>query len=167
VAVAADAATTRRPVGARATCGHRSQAGFSKSARNLVVGPLMLVGGREYASPEVIARFGGQKYPALVLAGHRVTVELPRSVQTSTSLIYADDRDQRSSGARTVADGHRVVDFRACAPGRGDSFYDRREVTFWAGSVATTEPRCVTLRIWVDDERTPRRARLALGKRCA
>jgi hypothetical protein len=111
----------------------------------LRVGPLVLVGGREYASPEVIARFGGQKYQALVLVGHRVTVELPRSVQKSTSLIYADDRDQRSSGARTVADGHRVVDFRACAPGRGDSFYDRREVTFWAGSVATTEPRCVTL----------------------
>jgi hypothetical protein len=167
-AVAAVAAAPGRPEGSPATCGHQSSAGFSKSARNLVVGPLVLVGGREYASPEVLAQFGGQKYPAVVLAGHRVTVELPSAVRRSASLSYSDaDHSASSDGKLTVGDGHRVVTFRACAGDRGQSTYDRREATFWSGFVLTTVPRCLKLRIWVDDERTPRRARLPLGKRCA
>jgi hypothetical protein len=159
------AAAPRRPEGAPATCRHQSSAGFSKSARNLVVGPLVLVGGRAYSSPDVIARFGGQKYPAVVLAGHRVTVELPQGVRRS-SLLYADDHFELPDGERTVADGHRVVTFAACAGERGASAYDRREATFWSGFVLSTVPRCLTLRIWVDAERTPRRARIPLGKRC-
>jgi hypothetical protein len=78
------AAAPGRPEGAPATCRHQSSAGFHKSAGNLVVGPLVLAGGRAYASPEVVARFGGQKYPAVVLAGHRVTVEVPGTVRRST-----------------------------------------------------------------------------------
>ena len=167
VAGAALAAVPRRPEGAPATCRHASSAGFPKSARNLVVGPLVLVGARAYSSPEVIARFGGQKYPAVVLAGHRVTVELSRSVRRSTSLLYADDQWRLPDGERTVRDGHRVVEFRACTTERSRSSYDGREATFWSGFVLTTVPRCLRLRIWVDDERTPRRARIPLGKRCA
>jgi hypothetical protein len=156
----------RRPGGAPATCRHQSSAEFSKSARNLVVGPLVFVGAREYASPEVIASFGGQKYPAVVLAGHRVTVELSRTIRR-TSLLYADDHWRLPDGERTVRDGHRVIEFRACPRGRGGSRYDGRRATFWSGFVLTTVPRCLKLRIWVDDERTPRRARIPLGKRCA
>lgn len=161
------AALQQRPVGAPATCRHQSSAGFPKRARNLVVGPLVLVDGRKYSPPELIARFGGQKYPAVVLAGHRVTVELPRGVQRSTSLLYADDNWELPDGERTVTDGHRVVDFRACATGHGTSTYEEGEATFWSGFVLTTVPRCLRLRVWVDDERTPRRAYLPLGKRCA
>ena len=161
------AAGPQRQDGAPATCRHQSSAEFSKSARNLVVGPLVLVGGREYSPPQVISRFGGQKYPAVVLSGHRVMVELPRRVQRSTSLFYADDNWELPEGERTVADGHRVVDFRACATGHGTSSYQGREATFWSGFVLTTVPRCVRLRLWVDSERTPRRARISLGKRCA
>jgi hypothetical protein len=158
----------KRPEGAPATCRHQSSASFSKRARNLVVGPLVLVGAREYSPPAVIATFGGQKYPAVVLAGHRVTVELSPTVGRSTSLLYADDHWRLPDGRRRVGDGHRVVDFRACATGRGGgSSYDGRKATFWSGSVLTTVPRCLKLRIWVDDERTPRRARVPLGKRCA
>jgi hypothetical protein len=127
----------------------------------------VLVGAREYSSPELIARFGGQKYPAVVLAGHRVTVELPRSVRRSTSLLYANDHWQLPDGQRTVRDGHRVVEFRACTTDRARSSYDGRAATFWSGFVLTTVPRCLKLRIWIDDRRTPRRARIALGKRCA
>jgi hypothetical protein len=164
----AAAATPRPPEGAPATCRHQSSAGFPRSARDLVVGPLVLVGAHEYSSPEVIARFGGQKYPAVVLAGHRVTVELPRAVRRSTSLLYADDHLNLPDGERTVGDGHRVVEFRACPSGRGGgSSYDGRKATFWSGFVLTTAPRCLELRIWVDDERTPRRARIPLGRRCA
>jgi hypothetical protein len=166
VACGATAAAPARPVGAPATCRSQSSARFPKSAHNLVVGPLVLVGARDYSSPEVIAEFGGQKYPAVVLAGHRVTVELSRSVRRSTSLLYADDKWKLPDGKRTVRDGHRVVDFRACASDRARRSYDGRKATFWSGFVLTTVPRCLTLRIWVDDERTPRRARIPLGKRC-
>ena len=166
VACGATAAAPARPEGAPATCRHQSSAGFHKSARNLVVGPLVLVGAREYSSPAVIRRFGGQKYPAVVLAGHRVTVELSPSVRRSTSLLYADDNRNLPDGERTVRDGHRVVEFRACRSHRALSSYDGRKATFWSGFVLTTVPRCLTLRGWVDDERTPRHARIPLGKRC-
>jgi hypothetical protein len=161
------AAAPRPPEGAPATCRHQSSASFHKSASNLVVGPLVLVGARDYSSPEVIATFGGQKYPAVVLAGHRVRVELPRAVRRSTSLLYADDHWSLPDGERVVADGHRVVDFRACPTGRGGgSSYAGRKATFWSGFVLTTVPRCLDLRVWVDAERTPRRVRIPLGKRC-
>jgi hypothetical protein len=166
LAGAAMAAAPRRPEGAPATCRHQSSARFSNSAANLVVGPLVLVGAREHSSAEAIATFGGQKYPAVVLAGHRVTVELSPTVRRSTSLLYADDHGRLPDGRRTVGDGHGVVDFRACATGRGDSAYDGHTATFWSGFVLTTAPRCLKLRVWVDDERTPRRAQIPLGKRC-
>jgi hypothetical protein len=160
------AATSPRPDGAPATCGHQSSAGFSKSARDVVVGPLVLIGARAYSPPTVIRTFGGQKYPAVLLAGHRVTVELSRAVRRSTSLLYADDHWNMPDGKRTVADGHRVVEFRACSRHRAGSSYDGRKATFWSGFVLTTVPRCLKLRVWIDDERTPRRAHLPLGKRC-
>src|SRR4051812_4469874 len=90
VAAAAPAAAPQRPQGAPATCRHQASAGFKKSAHDRVVGPLVLVGARDYSTAETIATFGGQKYPAVVLAGHRVTIELPRAVRR-TSLLYADD----------------------------------------------------------------------------
>jgi hypothetical protein len=65
-----------------------------------------------------------------------------------------------------VTDGHRVVAFRACGPGQAGSTYDGRKATFWSGFVLTSVPRCLTLRVWVDDERTPRRVRIPLGERC-
>jgi hypothetical protein len=153
------------PRGAPATCGHQSSASFAKARGNLVVGPLVLVGARQYTSPETVARVGGQKHPAVVLSGHRVTIELPRTA-TATSLLYADDHRDDADGERTVAAGHRVVTFRSCAARDADRTYDGRRATFWSGFILTTEPRCLTLRIWVDDERTPRRARLPLGQRC-
>jgi hypothetical protein len=156
-----------RPEGAPATCRHQSSASFRDSTRDLVVGPLVLVGARDYSSPAVIAQFGGQKYPAVVLAGHRVTVELSRGVKSSTSLGYADDHRKRPDGSRKVRDGHRVVAFRACSSDRSGSSYDGRDATFWSGFVLTTVPRCLELRVWVDDQRAPRHARIPLGKRCS
>ncbi len=166
VACCATAAAPAQPEGAPATCRTQSSARFFKSAHNLVVGPLVVVGGRDYSSPEVIAEFGGQKYPAVVLAGHRVTVELSRGVRRSTSLLYADDKWKLPDRDPAVRDGHRVVGLRACTSDQARSRYDGRKATFWSGSVLTTVPRCLSLRIWVDDGRTPRRARIALGKRC-
>jgi hypothetical protein len=82
-------------------------------------------------------------------------------------LLYADDHRRRPDGQRTVGDGHRVVEFRSCPRNRAGSSYDGRKATFWSGFVLTAVPRCLKLRVWVDDERTPRPARIPLGKRCA
>jgi hypothetical protein len=164
-AATASAATPQRPQGAPATCRHQSSFDFKKSGRDLRVGPLVLVNGREYSTPQTIATFGGQKYPAIVLAGRRVTIELPRAVRR-TSLLYADDHWSQGDGERTVGDGHRVVAFRSCPSSRAGSSYDGRDATFWSGFVLTTVPRCLKLRVWVDDERRPRSARLPLGGRC-
>ena len=103
------------------------------------------------------------KYPAVVLARHRVAVELSGTTGRSASLLYADDHWRRP---RTVRAGHRVVDFQACGTGRAASSYDGRPATFWSGFVLTTRPRCLTLRVWVDDEPGPRRAHIGLGERC-
>jgi hypothetical protein len=167
LAGASVATAATRPEGAPATCGNQSAAAFAKRAENLVVGPLMLAGARRYTSPEAVARLKGNKFPLVVLAGHRVTVEVPRSVRRSTSLLYADDKWERSGdGERRVEQGHRVVAFRACSSDRADSTLDGRPATFWSGFVVTTVPRCLTLRVWVDAATTPRRARIPLGKRC-
>ena len=149
------------PAGAPATCGHQSTASFPASSRDLVVGPLALVGGRTSTSAETVARFGGQKYPAVVRAGHRVVVQV-RSA--TTALTYADR--VHAAGGRTVADGVRVVDFRSCPSGRATSRYARRPATFWSGFILASAPRCVRLRVWVDGARTPRTARVSLGAAC-
>jgi len=160
--VAVASAASKRPEGAPATCRHQSSAGFDKSSRDLVVGPFILVGGRKYSPPDVIARFGGQKYPALVRAGHRVVVEIVRAESPTTSLFYADAKGD----GREVSDGHRVVDFRSCSEDRAGSAYGAHQATFWSGFILASKPRCVHLRVWVDRERTPRRARVPLGRRC-
>ena len=169
VAGAAMAATSPRPrpEGAAATCRHQSSAAFPKSTRDLVVGPLVLIGARAYSPPNVISTFGGQKYPAVLLAGHRVTIELSRSARRSTSVLYADEHRKTPDGQRTVGDGHRVVEFTACPRHRSGSSYDGRKATFWSGLVLTAVPSCLKMRVWIDDERSPRRAHLPLGKRCA
>jgi hypothetical protein len=168
VAGTAAAAAPRRPEGAPATCRHQSSASFRESPHDLVVGPLVLVGARDDSSPAAIAQFGGMKYPALVLAGHRVTVEVSRSANRSTSLLYADDHWRLPDGSRKVRDGHRVVEFRACSRARSHSSYGGRKATFWSGFVLSTMPRCLALRIWVDRQPAPtRRVRVPLGKGCS
>jgi hypothetical protein len=39
-------------------------------------------------------------------------------------------------------------------------------ITFWSGFVMTSVPRCLALAVHVDGEPAPRRARIALGRRC-
>jgi hypothetical protein len=153
VAVAASAAG---PSGAPATCRHQSSAGFPPRGTDLVVGPLVLVGGRVSTSEKTRATFGGQKYPALVRASHRVVVEVERADAGVASLQYADDDRP-----------HRVVAMTACTKARSGSTYGRRDVTFWSGFVRARASRCVHLRVWVDDEPAARRAQIALGRRCA
>src|SRR3954447_24031045 len=68
---------------AREDCSTRSEANFAgafTSRRNLVVGPLVLVGGA-YTDAATVRKFGGNKFPLLVRAGHVVTLQLASSAR--------------------------------------------------------------------------------------
>jgi hypothetical protein len=159
IAPAASASSAPPPTGVVETCAHQSGASFPHaytSRNNLVAGPLAIMGGRIFTDPQTVRRFEGNKFPLLVAAGHRVTIELTPGTRRFASLAYG-------SHSRT---GHRVMTFRACNPDEAASDADGKPVTFWSGFVQATRPGCVRLRIWVDRERTPRRAHIELGARC-
>jgi hypothetical protein len=170
-ATAALAATpAARPRGEPATCGHQSGASFPKAFTrrgNLVVGPLVFAGGATYTSAATVREFGGNKFPLLVRAGHRVTVEITRATGPAVRLGYSNRMRRLPDGERHVNDGDRVVRFIACDADRSASDADGQPVTFWSGFLLASAPRCVRLRIWVDDEPRPRNARIELGRRCA
>jgi hypothetical protein len=147
------------PTGVIETCAHQSGASFPHaftSRNNLVAGPLAMIGGRTFTDPQTVRRFEGNKFPLLVAAGHRVTIALTPGSHHFASLAY---------GSHSRA-GHRVMTFRACNRDEAASDADGKAVTFRSGFVQATRPGCVRLRIWVDRERTPRRARIELGARC-
>ena len=146
------------PRGVVEDCSTRSEAGFPGAftdPRNVVVGPLVLVGAA-YTDPGTVVEFGGNKFPLLVRAGHRVTVELPLARRVA-SLGYGPLPEGVELQPR---DGHRVVTFVACRRGE-----QSQRVTFWSGFVLTRSPRCVPLAVWVDDEPAPRRTVLRMGAR--
>ena len=156
----------KRPHGAVEDCSKRSEADFpaAGSARDdVVVGPLTLIGAAATA-PETVREFGGDKFPALVRAGHRVTLALSRRTRRVAGLGYG----ALPEGVELLPrDGHRVVTFVACRRGESSgSTAGGEPVTFWSGFVLTAAPRCVPIEVWVDDELAPRHAALALGARC-
>jgi hypothetical protein len=159
LAPAASANAADRPIGVIETCAHQSGASFPHaftSRYNLVVGPLAMMGAGRFTPAATVLEFDGNKFPLLVAAGHRVTIELTPGTGRFASLAY---------GSHSRA-GHRVMTFRSCDRKHADSDADGKPVTFWSGFVQATRPGCVRLRIWVDREPTPRRARIELGARC-
>ena len=157
---------TERPRGVIEDCSTRSEATFPHAysdPANLVVGPLVLRGAA-YTPASTVRQFGGDKFPVLVAAGHEVTVELSPRTRQVAGLAYGP----LPQGEVRLRDAHRVVTFIACRRGEpSGSRADRRPVTFWSGFVLTRSPRCVPLRVWVDAERSPRRAVLRMGvRRC-
>jgi hypothetical protein len=152
------------PRGVVEDCSTRSEASFPgaySDPRNLVVGPLALIGAA-HTPARVVRELGGNKFPALVEAGHRVTVELSRRTRRVAGLAYGP----LPQGEVHLREAHRVVTFAACPPGGpSGSTADGTAVTFWSGFVLTASPRCVSLRVWVDDEPSPRLADLRLGPR--
>jgi len=169
---AAGSSAVTRSRSARKDCSSRSEAQFPAaftSPGNLVVGPLVLVGGGAYTPASTVREFGGQKFPLLVKAGHTVTVQLAPRGQRVAGLAY-------SHGPRTLDNTATRVTFVACRPGRAPRRYspngpsessaDGVAVTFWSGFVLTRTPSCVPLDIYVDNEPSPRRVGLSLGRRC-
>jgi len=160
LALAAGASSTDspdpRPLHAREDCSTRSEARFRgayTNPRNLVVGPLAMIAAGVPTDAQTVREFGGNKFPLLVKAGHKVTVRIARSVRGTAALGYGP----LPQGEVRVRDGYRSVTFVACRAGRP---------TFWSGFVLAREPVCVPLRVFVDGARPPERAEISLGENC-
>jgi hypothetical protein len=173
-AMSSPATAATRFGGAREDCSTRSEAEFPGAftdPRNLVVGPLVLVGGA-YTDAATAREFGGNKFPLFVKAGHTVTVRLATRGRRSAGLGYGP----QPQGEGTLRDTYRSVTFVACKPGKAPRYYsangpsgtyaDDVNVTFWSGFVLTRRPACIPLDIYVDDAASPLRVGLALGRRC-
>jgi hypothetical protein len=153
------------PTGVVADCATRSLADFPGAftrPRNLVVGPLALVGagGTPLFSPAA----GGNKFPLLVKAGHRVILELSVRSRHGAGIAYGP----LPQGEVHLRDTHRVVTFIACPRGTpSGSSADGQAVTFWSGGILARSPRCIPLLVWVDAATAPRHAVIRLGvRRC-
>jgi hypothetical protein len=154
-----------RPVRARADCSTRSEANFPgafTNANNLVVGPLALVGAGGDTSEKTIRRFGGNKFPALVKAGHTVTLALPATVWANAALAYGP----LPQGELRLRDGHHAVTFAACRADQPSGSSADGPVTFWSGGILAARPSCVPLDVFVDDQPAPQRVWLSLGRQC-
>jgi hypothetical protein len=163
------AAARVRPRGVVEDCSGIS--GFGESLRdftlprNLVVGPLaVLRAGRtlEYVGSDDVI---GNKLFVVVKGGHRVTMELSRRTRGGAGLGFGFGPNQ---GEVRLRDTRRVVTFIACRrgeyPGTNPPPYGW-PVSGWVGFLLARSPRCVPLLVWVDDERSPRRAVIRFGVR--
>jgi hypothetical protein len=165
--VARAGATTQAdpPRGVRVGCRSQSIADFPRAfsdRRNLVAGPLVLVGGGAYTDAATVRRFGGNKFPLLVRAGHTVTLRVPPAARRFAGLFYGPHPD----GAADLGDAEHTMTFEACPPGKHQSTAPER-VTFWSGFVMASRPGCVPLDVFLDGRRRPRRVGIELGRRCA
>jgi hypothetical protein len=162
------------PRSAREECSTRSEADFPGAftdARNLVVGPLVLIGGA-YTPASTVRDFGGNKFPLLVRSGHTVTVRLAERFRPLAGLAYGP----LPEGETKLRDTFWTVTFVACRPGPPSEDYrpegpsgssaDGVAVTFWSGFVLTRKPACIPLEVYIDGEQSPRRVGLSLGLRC-
>ena len=161
--------------GVREDCSSRSEASFPgafSDSRNLVVGPLVLIGGA-FTDAVTVREYGGNKFPLLVTAGHAVTVRIGAAARRTAGLAYGPLPQGREI---TWRDAHRSVMFVACRPGKAPRRYspngpsgsdaDGVSVTFWSGFVLARRPACVPLEVYVDEAAAPRRVGLPLGRTC-
>lgn len=161
-----------QPAGTRVDCSRRSGADFPdafESSRNLVVGPLVLVGGADSQPASAIREFRGQKFALLVRAGHSVTVRLPQAERRFAGLAFGGLGERPlPEGEVKLRDAAGTMTFVAC--GRGEPSGSRANgeaVTFWSGAVVMRGPACVALELQVDDEPRARHAMLDMGgRRC-
>lgn len=146
-------------------CSTRSMADFGPAfadPHNLVVGPLLLVGGAEATSEALIRAHEGQKFPLLVKAGHRVRMSVPAEAKSFGGLAYGPFPE----GEIRARDAHDEITFVACDRDEPSGSKAGGPVTFWSGFVMTSVPTCLPLDVYVDEESTARRIEMSLGADC-
>jgi hypothetical protein len=127
---------------------------FTPDTNDIVGGPLAFVGIRNYAPTwEFASTPDGIKVPISLERGTIVTLVVPETERNHVALAYGPIGLHSVS----VADAYRSVRFEACDGQR----------TEWSGGFIVTDPRCVTLDVWVDHENHPRTIALPFGvERC-
>jgi hypothetical protein len=165
------------PPGVIVDCASRSDASFPEAftgRRNLVVGPLAVVGAGEPTPASVVRQFGGNKFPLLVKAGHTVTIVIAHAARKLAGLAYGGFGERPlPDGEVRLRDTAHTMTFVACEPGLPSSTYrpdgpsashaDGQSVTFWSGFVVTPTPACVPLEVYVDDDTSPDRTVIDRG----
>jgi len=155
---------SQAPKGIVVDCSTQSWADFTgafSDPANLVVGPMVLVGGASPTPASVVKSVGGNKFPLLVRDGHSVTLQVPERARAHASLGYGP----LPQGEVFVRDGHDTVTFVSCTDGDSRSSGDVA-VTFWSGFLLANEPVCLPLDVWADSASTPRRVEVELGRAC-
>jgi hypothetical protein len=148
-------ADQRPPAVAVRTCSVVGYGGLAADYRRraLILGPLALGNLRTYRSEtplpgKVGDRYGAYEVIAIVNAGTRPTLSLPRSEWASVGLLY-DPGKFRDDGAYRIRDLDQVVHFRAC---RSPSF--NHGVSQFDGGFVVTRPQCVRFSVTVSGGRT-------------
>lgn len=152
--------SSSRPRGVVEDCSRISGVGARRDfglARNLVVGPLAVL----RAGLPWRYRAEGEKLFIVVKGGHRVTLELSPETRRGAGLVFGHFRNPNVQ----LHAARRVVTFVACERGEWPpgSIPDGWPVSGWVGGLLASSPRCVPLRVWVDDEPSPRRAVINFG----
>jgi len=154
------------PRGVRLGCSSTSSAGGFRrpfaDPGNLVVDSLVLAGAAE-PTPRSYIRAGiadhgiaAVKFPLFVVAGHSVTVQIPRPARRLAGLAYAG----------RLRDADHTLNFVSCSVDRSRSRASGLPVTFWPGGLVTERPACVPLDVYVDDEPSPQHVAVSLGRPC-
>lgn len=144
---------------AEATCA-TGMAGAAETVRaaDVVLGPLVLIGGRGWGRSRRDAFDGhGFKIPATLLADRAATLSVPPALRGRVGFVFTR-RAARAVERRGVGAADEAVRFTACAGAPSDR-------TGWAGGIVVDRPRCATVVVRVAGA-DPIRRRLPLGRRC-
>jgi hypothetical protein len=136
--------------------------------RNLLVGPLAILRANGIFARALLPHAdsvgeAGEKLFVLVRGGHRVTLELTRSTRRDAGLAFGPYPD----GEVRLRDARRMVTFVACRRGEAERTSPPYgwPISGWVGFLIVRSPRCVPIRIWVDDEPRPRHAAIRFAVR--
>jgi hypothetical protein len=142
---------------AGANAGGSFPAAFTDRAQNLVVGPLSLPFATRHAdvSPDVINRFGGDKFPVLLREGRTATIRIAKALRPGAA-GYERVPLGEAGFLRRDRPVRKLV-FAACPQGEAQNVVDDRRVTFWMLWMKVRAPACVYLDISIDGKRTRKR----------
>lgn len=140
--------------------------GWREDEKVVVIGPLAFLypGGYANAPRKWFIRHGAGYYSQKVLAvvdqGAVMTVAIASPATRVASLLY--DPAGFEQGRYEVSDGERAVTFQACP--KGDALIGPpNRATQFNGGFIVAGPRCVSLEVWVGNNRTPKYRVLSFG----